>query len=105
VKDTNLQTEFLLQIRKLQEDSAILLASNRLQHKDKTQNRPTEMEKQNFKGKNSREQTKNKWSYKKLPTYKTLNKIILKTPKAEIRKRNFSLLSNPLVLFRRIFKG
>jgi len=26
-------------------------------------------------------------------------------PKAEIPKRNFSLTSNPLVLFRRIFKG
>jgi len=47
----------------------------------------------------------NKWAYKKLPTYQTQNKIILQTPKAEIPKRNFSLLSNPLVLFRRIFKG
>jgi hypothetical protein len=46
-----------------------------------------------------------KWAYKKFPTYKTLNKIILKTPKAEIAKMIFSLLSNPLVLFRRIFKG
>jgi len=46
-----------------------------------------------------------KWAYKKLPTYNSLNKIIVKTPKAEIAKRNFSLLSNPLVLFRRIFKG
>jgi hypothetical protein len=59
VKNTNLQTEFLLQIQKQWEDSAILLTSNRLQHKDKTQNRPTEMEKQNFKGKDSREKTKN----------------------------------------------
>jgi hypothetical protein len=60
VKNTNLQTEFLLQIRKQQEDSAILLASNRPQHKDKTKNRPTEKEKQNFQGKDSKEQTKNK---------------------------------------------
>jgi hypothetical protein len=60
VKNTNLQTEFLLQIWKQQEDSAILLASNRPQHKDKTKNRPTEKEKQNFKGKDSKEQTKNK---------------------------------------------
>jgi hypothetical protein len=53
----------------------------------------------------SREQTRNKRAYKKLSTYKTLSKIVLKTPKAEVPKRNFSLLSNPLVLFRRIFKG
>jgi hypothetical protein len=90
VKSTNLQTEFLLQIWEQWEDSAILLASNRPQHKTKTKNRPTEREKQSFKGKGSREQTKNQWAYKKLPTYKTLNKIILKTPKAEIPKRNLS---------------
>jgi hypothetical protein len=59
VKNTNLQTEFLLQIRKQREDSAILLASNRPQHKDNTKNRPTEKEEQNFKGKDSKEQTKN----------------------------------------------
>jgi hypothetical protein len=45
----------------------------------------------------------NKWAYKKLPSYNTRSKIILKTPKAEIPERNFSLISNPLVLFRRIF--
>jgi hypothetical protein len=58
------------------------------------------------------EQTKNRWAYKKVPTSVnnefvqtlglTLNKIILKTPKAEIPKRNFSLLSNPLVLLIRL---
>jgi hypothetical protein len=32
-------------------------------------------------------------------------KIILKMPKAEIPNRNFSLRTNPLVLFRRTFKG
>jgi hypothetical protein len=58
------------------------------------------------------EQTKNKWAYKKVHTSVnnefvqtlglTLNKIILKTPKAEIPKRNFSLLSNPLVLLIRL---
>jgi hypothetical protein len=100
VTSTNLQTEFLLQFWKQQEDSAILLASNRHNNKDKTKNRPKEREKKGRQGK-----TKNKWAYKKLPTYKTLNKIILKTPKAEIPKRNFSLISNPPVLFRRIFKG
>jgi hypothetical protein len=35
VKNNNLQTEFLLQIRKQWEDSAILLANNRPQQKDK----------------------------------------------------------------------
>jgi hypothetical protein len=43
--------------------------------------------------------TMNNW------TYKTRSKIILKMPKAEIPNRNFSLRSNPLVLFRRPFKG
>ncbi len=37
MKSTNLQTEFLLQIRKQQEDSATPLASNRPQHKDMTE--------------------------------------------------------------------
>jgi hypothetical protein len=50
----------VLQIGKAWEDSTILLASSRPQHKDKTENRPTKMRKQNFKGKESREQTKNK---------------------------------------------
>ncbi len=48
-----------MQIRKQREDSVILLASNRPQHKDKTKNRPTEKEEQNFKGKDSKEKTKN----------------------------------------------
>jgi len=58
------------------------------------------------------EQTKNKWAYKKVLTsvnnefVQTLgltpNKIILKTPKAEIPKRNFSLLSNPVALLIRL---
>jgi hypothetical protein len=43
--------------------------------------------------------------FQKLPTYNTLNKIIQKTPNAEIPKGNFSLLRNPLVLFNRIFRG
>jgi hypothetical protein len=51
------RTKFLLQVLKQQEDSAILLASNRPQHNDKTKNRSTEMEKQNFKGKDSRGKT------------------------------------------------
>jgi hypothetical protein len=39
-----------------------------------TKNRLAEREKQNLKGKGSREKTKNEWAYKKLPTYKTLIK-------------------------------
>jgi hypothetical protein len=48
---------------------------------------------------------KTKWAYKKLSTYKTPYRIIWNTINAGIPKRNFSLLSNPLVLFNRIFKG
>jgi hypothetical protein len=47
----------------------------------------------------------NKWAYKNLPNYKTQRKTILKTPTMEIPNRNFSLVSNPLVHFRRIFEG
>jgi hypothetical protein len=49
MKSTNLQTEFLLQIQKQQEDSATPLASNRPQHKDMTKTRPTEREEKNLK--------------------------------------------------------
>jgi hypothetical protein len=46
VTSTILRTEFLLQIRKQWEDSAILLASNRPQNKDQTKKqRKTEREK------------------------------------------------------------
>jgi hypothetical protein len=61
--------------------------------------------KRKTKGKDKQRKTMNKWAYKKLPTYKTCGKIILKMPKVEIPNRNFSLRSNPLVLFRRTFKG
>jgi hypothetical protein len=96
VTSTILQTEFLLQFRKQREDSAILLASNRTHNKDQT--------KKDRKGK-EQGKTKNKRAYRKLPTYMTRSKIILKMPKAEIPKRNFSLRTNPLVLFRRTLKG
>jgi hypothetical protein len=49
VTSTNLRTEFLLQIWKQQEDSAILLASNRPQRKDMIKNRLTETEEKNLK--------------------------------------------------------
>jgi hypothetical protein len=57
------------------------------------------------KGKDKLGKTMNKWTYKKLPTYRTQSKIILKMLKAEIPNRNFSLRSSPLVLFRRTFEG
>jgi hypothetical protein len=40
--------------------------------------------KRKTKGKDKQGKTMNKWAYKKLPTYKTHSKIILKMPKAEI---------------------
>jgi hypothetical protein len=44
VTSINLQTEFLLQFQKQQEDSAILLASNRPQQEGQEKNRSTERE-------------------------------------------------------------
>jgi hypothetical protein len=104
VTSTNLRTEFLPQFQKEQEHSTILLASNRPQQGQdkKTKNDRKGKQKLN-EGKQGK--TMNKWAYKKLPTYKTQRKIILKMPKVEIPNRNFSLISNPLVHFRRIFEG
>jgi hypothetical protein len=68
-------------------------------------NKERQKGKRKTKGKDKQGKTMNKWAYKKLPTYKTRSKIILKMPKEEIPNRNFSLRSNPLVLFRRTFKG
>jgi hypothetical protein len=62
VTSTNLRTELLLQFQKQREDSAKLLASNRPHNKDRT--------KKDRKGK-EQGKTKNKWAYRKLPTYKT----------------------------------
>jgi hypothetical protein len=61
--------------------------------------------KEKLKERTKQGKTMNKWAYKKLPTYKTQSKIILKMPKVEIPKRNISLRTNPLVLFRRTLKG
>jgi hypothetical protein len=44
-ENTNMWNEFLLQSRKQQGDSTILLVSNRPHHKDTTKNKPTEKEK------------------------------------------------------------
>jgi hypothetical protein len=68
-------------------------------------NKERQKGKRKTKGKDKQGKTLNKSAYKKLPTYKTRSKIILKMPKVEIPNRNFSLRSNPLVLFRRTFKG
>jgi len=96
VTSTILRTAFLLQFWKQREDSTILLASNRPHNKHQT--------KKDRKGK-EQGKIKNKWANRKLPIYMTLSKIILKMPKAEIPNRNFSLRTNPLVLFRRTLKG
>jgi hypothetical protein len=52
------------------------------------------------------------WTHRKKTVGKNIDKvglqdygIIWNTPNAEIPKRDFSLLSNPLVLFKRIFRG
>ncbi len=84
---THLQTEFLLQFQKQQEDLTILIASNKplqYRHDKKTQT--------NKKGKRKSEGTDTKgrlWTSWELPTYKTQSKIIFKMPKAEIPNRNF----------------
>jgi hypothetical protein len=94
VTSTILRTEFLLQFQK---QPYYWLATDPT---TKTRQRNKERQKGKEQGK-----TKNKWAYRKLPTYMTRSKIILKMPKAEIPNRNFSLRTNPLVLFRRTFKG
>jgi phage/plasmid-associated DNA primase len=81
----------------------MLLDSNK-QHKEITKKqRHNRIDKTQRKRQQGR--TKTKWANKKLPTYKTVYRIIQKTPNAEIPKWNFPLLSNPLVLFHRIFRG
>jgi hypothetical protein len=68
-------------------------------------NKERQKGKRKTKGKDKQGKTMNKWAYKKLHTYKTRSKIILKMSKAEIPNRNFSLRTNPLVLIRRTLKG
>jgi hypothetical protein len=69
--NTNLCNEFLLQIWKQWEDSAMLLASKKQQYKEKTKNTKAQQDRQNTQemtaGKN-----KEKWAYKKLPIKKTI---------------------------------
>ncbi len=83
----------------------MLLLNNKPQHNDMMQNKLMEKEKQNLKKKKTWKNNQ-QVGLQDIPTYKILNKIILKTPKAKIPKRKFSLLSNTLlVFFRRILKG
>jgi hypothetical protein len=57
----------------------MLLASNK-QHKEITRNKEhNRIDKTHREGQQRR--TKTKWAYKKLPTYKTLYRIIQNTPK------------------------
>jgi hypothetical protein len=67
-------------------------------------NKERQKGKRKTKGKDKQGKTMNNWAYKKLPTYKTRSKMILKMPKVKIPNRNFSLRTNPLGLFRRTFK-
>jgi hypothetical protein len=68
-------------------------------------NKERQKGKRKTKAKDKQGKTMNKCAYKKLPTYKAQSKMILKMPKVKIPNRNFSLTSNPLVLFRRTFEG
>jgi hypothetical protein len=63
VTSTNLQTEFLLQFRKQQEDSAILLAGNRpQQQRQDKRNKERQKGTRKTKGKDKQGKTKNKWA-------------------------------------------
>jgi hypothetical protein len=78
----------------------MLLASNKEQHKERTKterhNRKT-----TYIEKDSREEQRPSGLTRSTPLTRPF-RIILKNPNAEIPKRNFSLLSNPLVLSKRI---
>jgi hypothetical protein len=52
-------------------------------------NKERQKGKRKTKGNDKQGKTMNNWAYKKLPTYKTQSKIILKMPKAEIPKEFF----------------
>ncbi len=92
--NTNLCNEFLLQIWKQWEDSAMLLASKKQQYKEKTKNTKAQQDRQNTQemtaGKN-----KEKWAYKKLPIKKTIQNHSVYS-KCWKSKKEFFLLSNPL---------
>jgi hypothetical protein len=75
----------------------MLLATNKQQHKEKTKNRKTQQNRLN---------AQKKTVGKNIDQVGLQNyRIIWNTPNAEIPKWDFSLLSNPLVHFKRIFRG
>jgi hypothetical protein len=79
----------------------MLLASNKEQHKERTKTerhnrKTTHIEKDH------REEQRPSGLTRSTPLTR-LFRIIWKNPNAEIPKRNFSLLSNPLVLSKRTF--
>jgi hypothetical protein len=87
-ENTNLHNEFQLQIWKLLEDSAMLLASNKQQYKEKTKNRKAQQDRQN-----TQEMTARKTKRSGLPRsspFTRVYRIIQYTPNAENPKRNFS---------------
>jgi hypothetical protein len=68
VTSINLQTEFLLQFWKQWEDYWLATDHN---NKDQTKKQRRQKGERKTKGKDKQGKTKNKWAYRKLPTYKT----------------------------------
>jgi hypothetical protein len=79
----------------------MLLASNKEQHKERTKTE-RHNRKITYIEKDSREEQRPSGLTGSTPLTR-LFRIISKNPNAEIPKWNFSLLSNPLVLSKRIF--
>jgi hypothetical protein len=71
-ENTNLHTKFLLQFQKQQEDSAMLLASNK-QRKDITKNRKTQQDRQNTQ-KRRAEKNKDQWTNQRCIQFETNHK-------------------------------
>jgi hypothetical protein len=82
----------------------MLLDSNKQQHKEITKNRKTQQDRQNTQKRRAEKNT-DQVGLQEAPHLQDLYRIIWNTPNTAIPKRNFSLLSNPLVLFNRIFRG
>lgn len=102
-----LDTEFLSQVQKQREDSAMVLASTQKTGKQrgKIKNKREVHEDERLQFSDTRKKTEeDQVGFKRMPNYKTLHKIIYKTVSAKIPKRNLSLLIKPLVLFKRVFR-
>ncbi len=91
-------TKFLLEAWKQQTTQVEAQKEKTWGDKTNTQKRKTKYKEISYKEK------KTKWAYRKLHTYETLYKIIqnMNIANADILKRIFSLLDNPLVLFNKI---